>query len=1190
MANTHFLWLIGDAHLRGQNLGLIDPVKGVDITIDGVAGTIERNVFLRGAVSTSLMKVVEIKSATSLTVSIEGSGIGPAPGLPGIALAQTAPIGETLNFDTGATGAINRFVTSQRYGGLGQLVPAMQEATFNTMTPPDGSQGVFWDHRAKLASRVRVLRSTITPASPSPNFVVGDRVSATSGGTFTIIAAIADATYLNLFIARRSGTVAPGDVLTNLTRTASGSVWNDPSAVEQDWGQGAWVPHHMMPNLGGTGSLYEFQPSGDGGGIGVYQPIVRGLWSKWGTDSDPNNQGCRAFAFSSPDHFAVQDDWLAAGVSVQRVQFTDPSPSVGWNAGETVTAASGWSAKVYSYDAANKWLWVYDTNGEVLGAETVTGAASGSIGTSVGAAFGWRMGSASWNKMIESYERSRDFSHPSYKGLHNSQAAKIEGIFLGIWESEMSCWRIGSGAWPWPQVDFIATQWAALIQEIRDYVGYEVPITLFHGDIRSAVAIRLFGIPFAFLVREAMLKLALLPGVTLTSTEGMQPAQTGPLPYTGDMVYLRPLDYYEVGVRAWKAIEYGTITIPPGQFQPLAIVFVGGQSWAVGGIPASWAFGDADPDLFPSIDFPGVNTTVPTVFNFHTKAEEWRVYDVAHCANTFLRSDSGFGFEAPILARFRRRYAEGEELFGEVGLIKCAQNSASVNAASPGAPWTFDPQGSARTAKVASMTVTVIPANASNPKLGRFTAAAGTFTGWVAGEWAMVQGSALGYHGTGGNNSIDWQPHRIRNVAADGAYIELEGSAFVSETRTFTITMGPLAVAPEVERIVSIALEKCVTQLRRIPFVAAILWWNGEGDVTRASEYEGALLRTMQWLENILGLRAKAQAPVAKVIMEMTPNTPANVSDEEILQIIQAQRAVASQLTNAVAIPSPDYPMESAGVFPRTTRFHNGFHTTPQGYMVAGRRADYYLGQLSGIPSHPDGEDITLAVSGSLQILGTGEEPLTVTESLVPATTTTTAPTSSAAPAVIGSSDPVYLALVVEDGTGKSNADSYISLAEFRTMAQQVGNPSEVANASDAQCQVWLRMSAAFGIDYVFGQVWQGKRTNETQRLSWPRMGAGDSRTYTAIKDNVIPTDVKWCQFWYAIALALGIDVLADFDATNEDAARRYATSRSENLGGGLSESFTFGLGVPSRSILFRMHAAAIPFINDDADDTAGMA
>jgi hypothetical protein len=77
----------------------------------------------------------------------------------------------------------------------------------------------------------------------------------------------------------------------------------------------------------------------------------------------------------------------------------------------------------------------------------------------------------------------------------------------------------------------------------------------------------------------------------------------------------------------------------------------------------------------------------------------------------------------------------------------------------------------------------------------------------------------------------------------------------------------------------------------------------------------------------------------------------------------------------------------------------------------------------------------------------------------------------------------------VEDGSGKSNATSYVSTADADQYHEDRGNSTWAALATDEK-EVVLNRATAY-IDSYFTWV-HGRRTNEAQALDWPRIGAYD--------------------------------------------------------------------------------------------------
>jgi len=76
--------------------------------------------------------------------------------------------------------------------------------------------------------------------------------------------------------------------------------------------------------------------------------------------------------------------------------------------------------------------------------------------------------------------------------------------------------------------------------------------------------------------------------------------------------------------------------------------------------------------------------------------------------------------------------------------------------------------------------------------------------------------------------------------------------------------------------------------------------------------------------------------------------------------------------------------------------------------------------------------------------------------------------------------------LIVEDGTGKTNADSFISVADATTYHSNRGNADWAALASDTVREQCLRKATDY-MERAFKFRWAGYRTTSTQALSWPR-------------------------------------------------------------------------------------------------------
>ena len=80
------------------------------------------------------------------------------------------------------------------------------------------------------------------------------------------------------------------------------------------------------------------------------------------------------------------------------------------------------------------------------------------------------------------------------------------------------------------------------------------------------------------------------------------------------------------------------------------------------------------------------------------------------------------------------------------------------------------------------------------------------------------------------------------------------------------------------------------------------------------------------------------------------------------------------------------------------------------------------------------------------------------------------------------------MALIVEDGTGKPDAEAYISVADADAYFTARGNATWAALPDDSAKEAALRLGADY-MEGAYGQRWKGCRISQTQALSWPRDG-----------------------------------------------------------------------------------------------------
>ena len=120
------------------------------------------------------------------------------------------------------------------------------------------------------------------------------------------------------------------------------------------------------------------------------------------------------------------------------------------------------------------------------------------------------------------------------------------------------------------------------------------------------------------------------------------------------------------------------------------------------------------------------------------------------------------------------------------------------------------------------------------------------------------------------------------------------------------------------------------------------------------------------------------------------------------------------------------------------------------------------------------------------------------------------------------------MALVVEDGTGKSNANSYLSVADADTYQSNRSNATWAA-LSTADKEVAL-IKATDWIEASFKVRWLGYRINNSMSLSWPRYDVVDYDGYV-IAATAVPAqiqDVTAIMGYEASQAALFTNVAAD--------------------------------------------------------------
>jgi hypothetical protein len=138
--------------------------------------------------------------------------------------------------------------------------------------------------------------------------------------------------------------------------------------------------------------------------------------------------------------------------------------------------------------------------------------------------------------------------------------------------------------------------------------------------------------------------------------------------------------------------------------------------------------------------------------------------------------------------------------------------------------------------------------------------------------------------------------------------------------------------------------------------------------------------------------------------------------------------------------------------------------------------------------------------------------------------------------------------IIVEDGTGISNSNSYVTLAEADQYFSDTGNLGW-AGTDDFKNQNLINATAA--MDATYGQRYLSYlRDNTTQALLWPRHQVWD-RHARRINQGTIPQSLKNAQCEMAILAQNGVNLYP------EGSADHNTTSESVTIGE-ISESKTY--------------------------------
>lgn len=121
------------------------------------------------------------------------------------------------------------------------------------------------------------------------------------------------------------------------------------------------------------------------------------------------------------------------------------------------------------------------------------------------------------------------------------------------------------------------------------------------------------------------------------------------------------------------------------------------------------------------------------------------------------------------------------------------------------------------------------------------------------------------------------------------------------------------------------------------------------------------------------------------------------------------------------------------------------------------------------------------------------------------------------------------MALVVEDGTGKADANTYVDAATAAARIAELYPSAPFLALSPTSKQEALLLRAERYLATTYRGKWDAARTSATQALDWPRTGVVDADGYLIAADQV-PDQVVEAQVEAARLLANGVNLDGSLD------------------------------------------------------------
>lgn len=130
------------------------------------------------------------------------------------------------------------------------------------------------------------------------------------------------------------------------------------------------------------------------------------------------------------------------------------------------------------------------------------------------------------------------------------------------------------------------------------------------------------------------------------------------------------------------------------------------------------------------------------------------------------------------------------------------------------------------------------------------------------------------------------------------------------------------------------------------------------------------------------------------------------------------------------------------------------------------------------------------------------------------------------------------MALVVEDGTGKADANSYVSRTDADTLLSFHASQAKWAALSDADKEAALQRATEY-LDLKFR--WYGQALYQIQALQWPRTKYFDAKGFERTA-GLIPTELEKAAAYLAITAIESLDLSLLTEMGQTGALKQYFT------------------------------------------------